>query len=478
MEAKGDSGATVVSPNPASGFMDERGDASSHEGNTQVVDAQESEATNIDAEPQVTEQPVKETEPGGATGSSRVAGNNGEKDSIASDENVDLTQDDKEGSSDSQSEPFEMLKIPDPGEATPTHSNISDEAEILDAAKEVDQDSVEEKYVPEEKKEEEDGGYMDILGNGLLRKKVIKKGEGRDSRPSHGDMVTLKAEGRLENGTAVDTQDTVTFTLGDGDVIQAWDLAVSLMEMGESCELITAAKYAFGALGREPDIPGDATITYTLELLNKEQSPLLSSLSVKERYTKGETKRERGNYLFGRKDYTGAINSYSKAITILEYPGSTDGADTNTLQEVLDCKLKCYNNLAASQLKIDAYDAAIRSCESVLKSQPDNVKALYRIGKAYGSKGDNEKALSYLKKALNIDPASKIIHTELSKLSQKLKADTDSERAMYRRMMGANKPTKKQTNGPSWWKMPLIFGSVMAGVVSVGLAVAYRYGQH
>ncbi|XP_071081420.1 peptidyl-prolyl cis-trans isomerase FKBP8-like [Haliotis cracherodii] len=476
MEAKGDSAATVVSPNPASDFMDERGDASSHGGNTQVVETQESEASNLDAEPQAAEQSVTESKPDEAPGPTSAATNNGEKDSIASDENVDLTQDDKEGSSDSQSEPFEMLKIPDQGEATPTHSNIGDEAEIVDDTKDVDPDSVKEKDVPVEKEEED--GCMDILGNGLLRKKVTKKGEGHDSRPQHGDMVTLKAEGRLDNGTVVDKQEAVTFALGDGDVIQAWDLAVSLMETGEHCELITAAKYAFGATGREPDIPADATITYTLELVSKEQSPMLSSLSLIERLKKGETKRERGNFLFGRKDYTGAINSYSKAITVLEYPGSTDGAETNTLQEVLDSKLKCYNNLAASQLKIDAYDAAIRSCEGVLKSQPDNVKALYRIGKAYSSKGENEKALSYLKKALSIDPASKIIHAELSKLSQKLKADTDSERAMYRRMMGANKPSKKPSGGPSWWKMPLIFGGVMAGVVSVGLAVAYRYGQH
>lgn len=44
-------------------------------------------------------------------------------------------------------------------------------------------------------------------------------------------------------------------------------------------------------------------------------------------------------------------------------------------------KVKCLNNMAAAQLKLDHYEAALRSCVSVLAHQPDNVKALFRKGK-------------------------------------------------------------------------------------------------
>lgn len=44
-------------------------------------------------------------------------------------------------------------------------------------------------------------------------------------------------------------------------------------------------------------------------------------------------------------------------------------------------KVKCLNNIAAAQLKLDHYDAALRSCVSVLVHQPDNIKALFRKGK-------------------------------------------------------------------------------------------------
>lgn len=50
-------------------------------------------------------------------------------------------------------------------------------------------------------------------------------------------------------------------------------------------------------------------------------------------------------------------------------------------EELLDVKLKCLNNMAAAQLKLDHYEAALRSCVSVLAYQPDNIKALFRQGK-------------------------------------------------------------------------------------------------
>lgn len=49
--------------------------------------------------------------------------------------------------------------------------------------------------------------------------------------------------------------------------------------------------------------------------------------------------------------------------------------------ELLDVKVKCLNNMAASQLKLDHFDAALKSCVSVLAHEPDNIKALFRMGK-------------------------------------------------------------------------------------------------
>lgn len=50
------------------------------------------------------------------------------------------------------------------------------------------------------------------------------------------------------------------------------------------------------------------------------------------------------------------------------------------LQNLLEDRMKVYNNLAASQMKIQSYDVALESVENVLSFQPRNVKALFRKG--------------------------------------------------------------------------------------------------
>lgn len=53
------------------------------------------------------------------------------------------------------------------------------------------------------------------------------------------------------------------------------------------------------------------------------------------------------------------------------------------LQELLEIRVKVYNNLAAAQMKIAAYDTALVSVDNVLRCQPENVKALFRKGKVW-----------------------------------------------------------------------------------------------
>jgi FK506-binding protein 8 len=51
------------------------------------------------------------------------------------------------------------------------------------------------------------------------------------------------------------------------------------------------------------------------------------------------------------------------------------------LHSLMEECLKVYNNLAAAQMKIKAYDTALQSVENVLRCQPNNVKAVFRKGK-------------------------------------------------------------------------------------------------
>lgn len=57
-------------------------------------------------------------------------------------------------------------------------------------------------------------------GNDQLKKKVLEAGEGRDSRPLKGQNVKIHLKTHLKDGTLIEEQPDLWFTLGDGDVIQ------------------------------------------------------------------------------------------------------------------------------------------------------------------------------------------------------------------------------------------------------------------
>lgn len=79
----------------------------------------------------------------------------------------------------------------------------------------------------------------------------------------------------------------------------------------------------------------------------------------------------------------GAGGAVTKATVEHQHPLPPVAVDMTFEEEeqLLQLKVKCLNNLAASQLKLDHYRAALRSCSLVLEHQPDNIKALFRKGK-------------------------------------------------------------------------------------------------
>lgn len=57
-------------------------------------------------------------------------------------------------------------------------------------------------------------------GNDLLKKKVLEAGEGHDSRPQKGQNVKINLKTYTKDGELVAEDPELSFTLGDGDVIQ------------------------------------------------------------------------------------------------------------------------------------------------------------------------------------------------------------------------------------------------------------------
>jgi FK506-binding protein 8 len=61
-------------------------------------------------------------------------------------------------------------------------------------------------------------------------------------------------------------------------VVQGLDLALPLMDVGEVALLEVGPRFAYGSQGRAPDVPYDATVMYTVELLSSEPEPEIETL--------------------------------------------------------------------------------------------------------------------------------------------------------------------------------------------------------
>ncbi|KAM9529660.1 peptidyl-prolyl cis-trans isomerase FKBP8-like [Salvelinus alpinus] len=318
--------------------------------------------------------------------------------------------------------------------------------------------------------------WMDILGNGQLKKKVLQAGNGPDSRPTKGQNVVIHLKTSLADGTLIEEQPELSFTLGDGDVIQALDLTVQLMEMREKALVQANAKYAYGSLGSlVPEVPPNAELALEVQLLDATEAPDLELLSPQERIALAGQKRERGNVYYQRADYAFAVNSYGIALQITESSSKVDISPEEE-EELMDVKVKCLNNMAAAQLKLDHYEAALRSCVSVLAHQPDNIKALFRKGKVLALQGEYAEAIKILKRALKLEPSNKTIHAELSKLVKKHSEQKGAEQAMYKKMLGnpasGSSGMQKHQAKSSWvvsWKW--LFGATAVAIGGVALSV-------
>lgn len=106
----------------------------------------------------------------------------------------------------------------------------------------------------------------DILGNGQLMKRVLIKAPQGDRRPIRGELVTISYKGMLANGTVVEDMSEVKVHVGDFEVVQAIDMILPLMGIGEKCEVVSDARFCYGALGLKNEefphlsIPPDANV--------------------------------------------------------------------------------------------------------------------------------------------------------------------------------------------------------------------------
>jgi FKBP-type peptidyl-prolyl cis-trans isomerase len=87
-----------------------------------------------------------------------------------------------------------------------------------------------------------------------------------------GSVVTVHYIGTLTNGTKFDSsydrgQPLPPFRLGTGAVIPGFDQGIVGMKVGGKRRLTIPPSLAYGAAGRPPQIPSNATLIFEVELM-------------------------------------------------------------------------------------------------------------------------------------------------------------------------------------------------------------------
>lgn len=95
---------------------------------------------------------------------------------------------------------------------------------------------------------EKEDEILDVIGNGQLTKKTVKKAE-TDVQPQRGDLVTINYTGKLEDGTVVEQEENFKLHVGDFEVVQGLDMVIPLMRVGEIAEVFTDQRFAYGTIG-------------------------------------------------------------------------------------------------------------------------------------------------------------------------------------------------------------------------------------
>jgi FKBP-type peptidyl-prolyl cis-trans isomerase len=108
-----------------------------------------------------------------------------------------------------------------------------------------------------------------------LRYVIVKPGEKESASPTPGTIVSVLYKGMLLNGNVFDespdANHPLKMRLGRNELIDGWEEAIQKMHKGEKWILIVPPEMGYGARGKPPTIPRQATLVFEMELVDFEK---------------------------------------------------------------------------------------------------------------------------------------------------------------------------------------------------------------
>ncbi|CAI9103037.1 OLC1v1001454C1 [Oldenlandia corymbosa var. corymbosa] len=285
-----------------------------------------------------------------------------------------------------------------------------------------------------------------------VKKQVIKEGHGQKPSKYSTCFLHYRAWTESTKHKFEDTwqeQQPFELILGkEKKEMTGLAIGVAGMTSGERALLHIGWELAYGEEGNFsfPNVPPKADILYEVELIGFDETKEGKSrgdMTVEERIGAADRRKMDGNALFKEEKLEEAMQQYEMAIAYMgdDFMFQLFGKYRDM---ALAVKNPCHLNMAACLIKLKRYDEAIGHCSLVLSEDENNVKALFRRGKARAELGQTDAAREDFQKARKFAPEDKAIAKELRLLAEHDKAVYQKQKELYKGLFGP-RPEPKQT---------------------------------
>ncbi|XP_055390137.1 AH receptor-interacting protein [Condylostylus longicornis] len=177
-------------------------------------------------------------------------------------------------------------------------------------------------------------------------------------------------------------------------------------------------------------------LEFTIELISIELPEQYQKerwqMTDDEKLTAIKDLREKGNDLYKTKDIKNAQDCYMQALGMIEQLMLKEKPHDTEWLELAEMKVPLLLNFSQCRLIDNDYYAVIEHCNEVLQLDPNNVKALFRRGKAHLGVWNPDLAKKDLQKAAELDPVLKnVVAKELNNLAaQQRKRDEEDRKEL------------------------------------------------
>ncbi|CAL9119046.1 unnamed protein product [Musa textilis] len=284
---------------------------------------------------------------------------------------------------------------------------------------------------------------MEVLHE-KVKKQIIKEGHGKKPPKLATCFLNYRAWVKSTSHKFEDSwqeQRPIELILGKEKAEMAGlGIGIASMRSGERALFHVGWELGYGKEGNFsfPNVPPMADLVYEVELIGFDEAKegkARSDMTVEERIEAAERRKVEGNDYFKEKKVEEAMQQYEMAIAYMgdDFMFQLFGKYRDM---ALAVKNPCHLNMAACLIKLKRYEEAIGQCTIVLSEDENNVKALFRRGKARAELGQTDAAREDFEKARKYAPQDKAIVRELHLLAAHDKAVYQKQKEIYKGIFG------------------------------------------